>query len=74
MNTERRAAITGLLYGARDFILERDLAVMLKENVTDIQTELRAMELDKLVERERLRVAFKSKPGSMNAWRLRQAP
>jgi hypothetical protein len=72
VNADRRNALRGLLHGA-DFIPERDLAVMLGDNVTDIQTELRAMELDKLVERERRRVGFKSKPGTMVAWRLKQA-
>lgn len=74
MSKDRRKALRGLLYGATDFIPERDLAVMLGEDITAIQTELRSMELEKLVERERRKIAFKAKPGTMNAWRLTQAP
>lgn len=71
MCSERRKGLTGLMFGAKDFIPERDLAVMLGENITDIQTTLRAMEIEKLVERQRLKVGFKSKPGMMVAWRLK---
>lgn len=71
--SQRREALTGLMFGAKDFIPERDLAVMLGENITDVQTTLRAMEIDGVVERQRLKVGFKSKPGSMVAWRLKQA-
>lgn len=74
VSKDRRKALRGLLYGAKDFIPERDLAVMLGEDITAIQTELRSMELEKLVERERRKIAFKAKPGSMIAWRLTQAP
>lgn len=52
MNAGRRAALTGLMFGASDFIPERDLAIMLGDNCTDVQKELREMELDGLAERQ----------------------
>jgi len=73
IRSSRYNALRGLMFGAKDFIPERDLAVMLGENITDIQTTLRAMEIDGVVERQRLKVGFKSKPGTMVAWRLKQA-
>jgi len=71
--SKRSEALIGLMFGAKDFIPERDLATMLGENITDIQTTLRAMEIDGVAERQRLKVGFKSKPGTMVAWRLKQA-
>ena len=71
--SKRSEALKGLMFGANDFIPERDLAVMLGENITDVQTTLRSMEIDGVVERQRLKVGFKSKPGSMVAWRLKQS-
>jgi len=71
--SKRSEALIGLMFGAKDFIPERDLAVMLGENITDVQTTLRSMEIDGVVERQRLKVGFKSKPGSMVAWRLKQS-
>ena len=67
----RQNGIRGLLHGAKDFIPERDLAVMLGDDITAIQTALRDMELRGEAERQRLKVAFKAKPGTMNAWRLK---
>jgi len=60
------------MYGAKDFIPERDMAVALGENVTDIQTELRFMEMDGLAERLKLKPRFKAKPGTFVAWKLKQ--
>ena len=67
---ERRDAIMGLLYGATDFIPERDIAVMLGDNPTDIHLELSRMEDDEIVERRALPTPFKSKSGASRAWRL----
>lgn len=52
MNTERRAALTGLMYGMEEFIPHKDLAAMLGYTVTDVYNELRGMEIDGLVERQ----------------------
>ena len=71
--TERRDAITGLLCGAKDFIPERDIAIMLGDNPTDIHLELSRMEDDEIVERQAIPApAFKAKQGSCRAWRLTQ--
>ena len=70
---DRQNGLRGLMHGARDPILERDLAVMLGEDITSIQTALRDMEMRGIVERQRLKVAFRAKPGTMNAWRLKQS-
>lgn len=69
---DRQNGLRGLMHGARDPILERDLAVMLGEDITSIQTALKDMEMRGIVERQRLKVAFKAKPGTMNAWRLKR--
>lgn len=69
--TERRDAIMGLLYGAKEFIPERDIAIMLGDNPTDIHLELSRMEDDEIVERQAIPApAFKAKQGSDRAWRL----
>lgn len=70
--TERRDAIMGLLYGANDFIPERDIAVMLGDNPTDIHLELSRMEDDEIVERQAMATPFKAKAGAARAWRLTQ--
>ncbi len=74
IRSSRYNALRGLMFGAKDFIPERDLAVMLGEDLTSIQVELRRMEIDGIAERQTLTyVPYKSKPGTINAWRLKQA-
>lgn len=72
--SERRKAITGLLFGANDFISEREITVMLGDNLTDIAFELRKMERDgkaERVDRKDGNAPFNGKQGLRFAWKLK---
>lgn len=68
--SKRCKAITGLLFGANDFIPERDITVMLGDNLTDIAFELRKMELDGKAIRQDRKTGFGAKQGLRFAWKL----
>ena len=71
MNTDRRKALSGIMYGLKDFVPHKDLAVMIGDGPTEVYNELREMEIDGIVERLAIPSRAFRRQQDQVAWRLK---